>query len=314
MSSIASSMRLALTSAFAAILLLGCLPAAHSQYRREVQGQGGARPLGQIGTPPPAALLAGTRRRVNVETWFDSPGAKISGSATYDMEGRRVNIQWARRFMDVVKVSEQSFATTFFPTELCVFRDGLCVAGKRGVSGYTVIEVWEFGPQELPDAYVDPSTGATVHPDTELFPTDKFTIYDEKTPGRKLVRFMFRNAGSPIHLLVQFWDSKDLYEIDTTTGEFERIMTVDPLAGDCEYQPELADTYYNDRWSADMLTFGYVYFLFDDGNGPTTFPKALMLVDADRDGVLDSGGSMVLGHEEWASLHLSDGNQYVEVF
>ncbi len=268
-----------------------------------------AQPLqgGQL-SPPPRHLAGLERREAVVEVSYEG----IEGIIGYDMTGKSVLLRWRRDFrahlpetrtpseltMDGWFVSSQLVPMQTWPTEACGFgRNRLCVASKTPI-GTTRIEVWTLGEDaDLGDAHRDQG-GVWHYPRTTIPVASMQTVYEGNQTGKRLVRCMFQNLGSPQRLFVQFDDARDLLELDTRTGTFTTILTV-------SQQPLLAPDF-EDRWSAHH-ELGYMYNLIAPGKG-----GILALFDSDCDGTLDPAGTRHFVGDQWYAgpVDFSDPSKY----
>ncbi len=237
--------------------------------------------------PPPEALSGAGKRGVSFHTTYQG----LVAAASYRMRGKEVEITWFREFGGESPARAlQVEPLSFWPTEVCAFGPNrICVSGKT-VAGKTRIELWEFSASEVfDDAQRDARTGNGSYPKTHVPVATRRELYEASAPGRMLVRSMFRNHGRPEALLVQFDDSKDLCALDITTGAVTTVLSsLD--------EPRLSADY-RDRWSFDHLDRGYLYLLCTNHNA-NGVPEALILVDANRDGVLEPSATQLLAGSE----------------
>lgn len=250
---------------------------------------------GTIGSPPPRALACGERRPAIFEVGYPD----VSGRATYSLSKKVVRIQWRRKVNGHVYYSNQDIPTGFWPTEVCAERyGGLYVAGKQALDGNTIIQLWKFlDVQPLPAPYTDPQ-GNTIYPPLNLPVTSKVLVYSADEPGRRLVRFMFPNLGSGGQsLFVNFFDSKDLYEVTLDGTITKRVAALpDPLGG-CPVVGELSDERYDNRMAAEHGTLGYIYMM--GMNAPDDSGVwGVVFRDVDKDGALDVDDTLLLSSPE----------------
>lgn len=237
----------------------------------------------------------------------------VDGEVEYFMAEKSISIEWAVSYSPGAPtdphLSVQNESTRFWPTEVSGAGPGkLAVAGKDMRTGNTVIEVWEFTlPNPFPAPYIDPASGQTVYPDINVPITSRKVVFDEQTSGKNLVWAMFPHHATNNHLLVQFWDSRDLYTLDLQNGALTLVLSPTQNQG-VPQEPSLANDYV-DRWSARHATQGYVYFLSPKGNKALDL---LVLFDLDLDGQIDE--HRTLTRQEFKQLGLADGSAYVQYY
>ncbi len=259
---------------------------------------------------PPPQPLAGIDKEKAKLTFSSS---MVDGEVEYFMTEKSISIEWAVTYSpggpSDPHLSVQTEATRFWPTEVSGAGPGkLAVAGKDARTGNTVIEIWEFTlPSPFPAPYVDPASGETVYPQIHIPVTSRKVVFDEQTAGKSLVWALFSHHALKDHLLVQFWDSRDLYTLDIETGSLTLLLSPSPNQG-VPQEPNLANDYV-DRWSANHTTHGYVYFFSPKGNKGLDL---LALFDRDRDGQIEE--HRTLSRQEFKQLGLADGSAYVQYF
>ena len=231
----------------------------------------------------------------------------LQAGVGYDLLNRVAKINWYRDFYEFDKraITIQKEPTSIWPTEVCAFGSNrLCVAGQD-VKGRTVIRLWQFSSSEnLEDSYIDQATGNRVFPDTFIPVDSDITLYKGNAPGKRLVRTMFKNYGSPDKLFVQFNDSRDLYQLDVVTLALTSVLSSTTDA-------RLAHDYRDcDSWN--HLNHGYLY-CFAQGTTDAGLPECLILVDSDRNGQLDLSATMYLVGDEWKQT-FQDQSLFQDVF
>lgn len=275
-----------------------------------------ALPSQGIGGPPPlhpeqpATSLWGVSKRAgNLYTSY----AGVGGAVTWDCAKREVQLVWRRDFGDgqVIYDLRQTEAVAYWPTEACELGPNrICVAGKYD-SGKTVLEIWTLKDDEtLPQPYGNVQTGEMTYPKSLVIPIEqRSVVYLQDTPGRDTVRNLFWNRATGHKVFVQFANSNDLFELDTQSGQIAKVLAAQSGEPSVEHVPELAIGY-NDRWDAEHIIHGYVYFLGYANN--THRWEGFVLYDSDKDGVLDPGAAQVLDTAEWHNLGFDNGDLYVE--
>lgn len=262
--------------------------------------------------PPPAELDVGEKRGSAVEVSYEG----LHGSVTYAMAEKLVRFYWRRDFSDYLPevasppqlsidglfTSIQEENSVFWPTEVCGFGENrICVAGKAAI-GTTRIQIWTLAADaDLGTPYVD-NNGVVQYPRNSISIQAKSTIYEGDQAGKRLVRALLRNHGSPVDLFVQFHDSSDLYRLNSSTGQLTLVLAAT--------QEPLLQSGFIDRWSAHH-SLGYMYNLIAPGALGT-----LVLFDVDLDGVLDLGSTRRLVGDEWYAgpTDFSNSAGYVKIY
>ncbi len=237
--------------------------------------------------PPPAELRWPGKHKATLEF----KDVSITGKARWDLRGQLVSILWSHE--PTLSGDVQEIATSYWPTTVAPLQDGrtLLVAGKRP-DGNTVIESWLFrAPVLVPKD--------TAHAEYSLEPAviDRVeTVYDAALQGKDLVAHVVRKLGSTTSVLVQFVDSRAVYEFDLAAKPPKLTFVADPRAtASIPAVPQLVQRYTH-VWSADHKSHGYVYAFVNDGHDAVS---PLVLLDADRNGTLD--GSLVVPLAQWSA-------------
>ncbi len=264
-------------------------------------------------TQPPVPLYGTGKGTSNVSLAGYLSGV-ASGLASYDLEGRDIYLKWAwpASGPEPKQFSTQVESTPFWPTEVIGAGPGrVAVAGKRRAR--TVVELWEFENIPIPAAALDMGTGQYVYPELSVPIEKKRVVFDEATIGLDMVKVMFNipttSAGVDASFLAQFYDSRDVYQLDLLTDDNTTCTKVaSPVqSGSAMVIPSLSDDGYEGRWAADHPTFGYVYFFTPDAHDvDVNAVGTLVLYDSDRNQSLD--GHIVMdvprwnGPEGWSDL------------
>lgn len=231
----------------------------------------------------------------------------------YDLAAKKVLITWVAKDYDNAIAALQEEAVSYWPTYVSAYGDRqLLVSGKRSSRGRdrTVIELWTFGSiQQPPLAEGVPGSPRLYFQPFSVPVLSRELVYDAADTGRDLVRFTFRQHGTPSKILVLFGDSNDLYSVDTGSGSYAPILS--SSSGAVEQQPALANPY-RSGWSAEHLSYGYIYYMHTEFNGPDGAVPGLVLIDSNKDGVLDPGSSRTLTVDEWISQGFADDANYVQ--
>lgn len=297
------------TGAFAAAASLG--PRAISLGAPVSSPMGAAQQVVSSGPPPPA-LRGADKSAVP----FPINNPEIKNRVSYDTLGKYVTVKWtAKNGNQWSVIASQDEPVLYWPTEVAYFgANKILVAGKRDARGKhkTVIEIWEFDQVGDVPAIVTDEYGRQSYTPFSVPILSKTVVYDAAAAGRDMVRTMFRFEGTAGSVLIHFWDSNDLYSLDTSTQAVELVLA-SAIGSGAEVQPALANPY-TDRWSAEHNTHGYIYVLVADQNTPEGVHDPLVLYDGDKNGTLDPGTSTTVSDSNWASQGFGSANQYVRFF
>ena len=226
-----------------------------------------------IGVPPEAARVAGC------PTFFSS--GHCQATIVVHTEDKKVEIRWERStvgdFQSPELVAVQTIPVSFWPTcAEVVGSDKILIAGKDR-DGDTRIERWTL-PTPL---VVTWGGGQQLQPQ---MPTDMEVVYEASAAGRDMVRSILKLEGEPSSALVLFFDSRDLYRLDWGSEPYELTpvlsSSVEPLLA-VDFERCLR---------GEHAANGYVYVFSSPGEyGAVPY---LVLMDQDKDGVIDSHGAM----------------------
>ncbi len=196
-----------------------------------------------------------------------------------------------------------SEAVSFWPTAATYLTGDLyAIAGKRNTN--TVIEVWQV---PMPSLEAFPAGGAPTEFAGGGLPIYKAAVYSDAVVGQDMVRLLMPNRGNPNAMFIQFYDSRDLYELDYTAAvppgidnpayTLTKILSATANTG-VPYVPELADSRLRSNHSNHHVSEGYVYAIFPSFEASKSAVAAgttlvsLYLFDHDLDGVLDECGPL----------------------
>jgi hypothetical protein len=210
-----------------------------------------------------------------------------------------------------------SIGTRFDPNAVAVL-DGnrLLVAGVTD-DQHTVIVRWDFTwPSPMPAPQTDPATGITT---VALQVRDRrgiSRIYLGTAPPDRRVHSMcglVREDALSSHALVVWSDNGDIGLLDIETGATSLLASGEIAAG-AFVIPSLGSVAYNHIGFAERFDLGYTYELYREtvlGSRTAVWP-ATLLVDSDRDGVVD--GFRVLERSEWLAEGWNDPAKFVDPF
>jgi hypothetical protein len=307
-----------LTAVVAAFILLVSAPRTGALHPEQ-------EPLPPEGMPAPGSTLM-----MPDQLTLDYPGSiyqDIYSSGDPDRPG--IVFEWrhvpgtAGTWPSATKLEtySTSYHVTAFALADASVQDGsaallLFVAG-RSRGGETLLEQWVF-PR-------GGSYGPSVHPVVDAQGGASASLWT--LPPRRQVREIFRhrqlavdtvmwllpNHGLGTSLFLQFWDSRDVYSVDLSTGQLERVASAAPATNGANwiYEPNLAAELHRYR-SAERSGHGYVYILSAKSFGAMLPLQGVILKDLDKDGTLDTAVS----HStlEWQSLGWNQSAEYVQMF
>lgn len=234
---------------------------------------------------------------------LESSDHLIQGTPGYDLAQRRVWVTYAAstlgarpRTMASRTLEER---TALWPTAVAAIDDEHIAVGGRLIEGgqtLTVVEVWRL---RQPRLEVDARGQASL---TGIGLVERSRIFESDQRGRDMVRTLVRLRGRSRTLLAQFHDSGDVVELEygpvRQAGPWKSdparlVLAAEPRSG-ALYVPALANRALVEVSVAESASQGIVYTLRPSpslrmartGTGPDQ--RALLLIDADRDGAIDA--------------------------
>jgi hypothetical protein len=228
---------------------------------------------------------------------------EIAGRAQYRLSAKSIEIDWTHQPSGAR--ASQTVTLSYWPTSLCSLHDKntLVVGGKRPITHTTTIETMKINQPIVLESFPEGTSKVLLQP----VPVGEIdVVYDSAVQGRDMTVSILRNLGRTGHVFVQFEDSKDVYDLDVSSGPAVLQLVASPTSQDAPvYQPALSKLS-DVVWEADHIPTGYVYFYDPRGNSPGF---ATYLVDRDRDGDLDDSG--VIDDDSWAGSPWSDSKSYI---
>lgn len=208
----------------------------------------------------------------------------------------------------------QQFSTSFHPTNAeVVDNDTLLVAGFSS-TGTTILEKWTFAwPLQMPFPQADPSTGISTVPVVVPPRTETTVLYKQDVTGRRFVRGLSaqkRSSGAPTSAIVWFNDSRDLYEINLSSGQLSLLASPGSQQGALGQIPELTNLY--DRISSSEMIGGPYYYFFgrtDWTYSASSAQSILVFEDSDKDGSLDT--HLMITPAQWTADGWSNAYNFV---
>jgi len=242
--------------------------------------------------PPPPKELRETERMWN-KKWAE-PTNGLSGHAAYFTTAKKFTMTW--RHSSGVGAS-QDIALPFYPTAIC--RNGMDViyVAGRNQKGQTVVHAMTYTPPT-----VTVGGGGAVSIGNAVV-TNIDVLYHEATTGRDMIRFMRPTLFDSTKLLIQFWDSRDLYLLDTTSGAYTKVASSTASPGVLQV-PSIQD-HFDMVWFAEHVAYGYVYVL---GSAKHDV-NALIIYDMNKDGVFD--GFLSIPKSQWATSGFESAVDFV---
>ncbi len=231
------------------------------------------------------------------------PTDELRGSVRIGTDKREIRLTWSWHAPSDPGTHysslNQTFTTAFQPTSADSLAGGsLLVAGLNGTTGRTVIELWKFTPPTTVPV-TDILTGEASYEMSPMPLESRRTLFSEKVTGMAGVRCMFSMSSNNSKALVQFWDSKDLYEM-SWGGAGPVLWTILYSESVC---PALGKSEYDAFWRGNHTTRGFVYVMADEDN--YCVQPTLFLFDADRDGSIDSWKTVDVREHEDPDLRLT---------
>jgi hypothetical protein len=245
------------------------------------------------GKPPPTQA---TELKTGTELVYSD---QLHGSVRVKCREQEVEIDWrysptASFLPENVRSAQTQFrATRYWPTSAEVIgTNKIAVAGKEPGTDDTLIEVWTV----TAPSFEVPKTGPGWRPQPDLVASMEL-VYRAAIVGQDTVSVMVHVRGKPSSLFVQFYDSRDLYELDWSAPSRPIKLVLARAA-----EPGLAVDGYNYLMAGDHKTQGFVYVFMELDCVSTIEP--LVLCDSDRDGDIDTHGVRWLTStgDEWREL------------
>ncbi len=242
---------------------------------------------------PPLELYYGYGTEPSPASWQESDG--LRATMKYDTLGKNLEIYWshssgASRTLAV--------ALGYYPTAAECFVAGTTLVGGRDTRGKTILEQMTI---QQPATVVNTSTGDISLVGGSVVAIER--LYDERTSGRDLIKFVLPKLEEESHVLLWFWDSRDIYDFNIRTGEYSLIASPTQVAG-VLHVPELDAAYF--EWGADQhVDHGFIYLL----SALSRDVAPIVLKDEDMDGDLDS--YVATTPATWQSLGFGDPGKYV---
>lgn len=174
----------------------------------------------------------------------------------------------------------------FHPTACELLSPTQLVVAGRTKTGNTRIERWTF---DVPRLQRDRTSGLI-----RLVPrgrTEVVVLYDAQTAGKEIVRGLLRKRGVDGRVFVHFQDSRDLYELDASSAPYSMRLVLSKVK-----EPLLGGEFER-SYGADHERLGFLYGFSGRIDCAPDAVVPLFLRDSNRDGVLDSHGT--LSGEEW---------------
>jgi len=226
-------------------------------------------------------------------TFFASADQRFEMHARQHMSERRVEIRH-RFFPSPPSRTEQTLvetvATRYWPTCIGAASNGeLCVAGVDPRTGSTILEVWRFDPP-----FKDPGLSRAVPASfTRGSLASTRVIHDERGPGLDTVlriHAMPAADGAVPRVLVQFLDSRRLYEFDLDDGTRRLVASPSREGGALVVPPLALDVTSQARRHCDQ---GMLY-VFSPSHPAEDEPSVAVLCDRDLDARIDEAETMSL--------------------
>lgn len=216
---------------------------------------------------------------------------------------RELTLWWElNRSGELAGLYDQAVALPFTPTEVCsgAKLGEFLVAGSTD-EGETRIVRFEFTPPAMPL----PGEACRREPAPLLGMHELFSA--PPTAPTRDVWHLLPNRGARGRVFVQFWSTKDLYDLDLASGKLTEVATIAPRPG-LLHVPELAEP--NDFvYSREHRQHGYAY-VFACYAGGGTLRVTPVLCDRDKDGRIDE--QLLLDAQTWNTQGFGDPAQYVD--
>ncbi len=249
---------------------------------------------------------------------MESEDPNVHVEVSVDPHGAKVYVDWKwipPQAPRTAASASQTFNTLYQPTYACgIGPRQIAVAGKE-IGGDTLIEFWTFGQALKTEALTPPPQGGHRFALQAGLRTEKTEIYRQSGLGLDTIAQMTRMLGpeDSTLLLLRFWDSKDVYRLDWTTELLTRLASPQSGAFGALHVPELAfeDSSALRRGNHSLLGDVYIFPRRSGSDGVRDpFVSTLVLIDSDRDGVLDD--RLWLDGAGWVTHGLDDPANFVD--
>lgn len=224
----------------------------------------------------------------------------ISLNVTIDPYQKRIELLWDNTAALEVHAHKQMVPVGYVPTEVVRGAQyGEIYVGGTNKFGYTKITRYLFE---------EPSIGTDLNPvDANLLETDEVFGAPNSSSTRDVYQ-LIANRSSSSHLFVQFWNTKDVHDLDLVTGVITRVASSTSPAPNCIILTELANRH-DLVYSRDHMDNGYVYFFCAIDPLDMTSSTVVMR-DTDRDGTLNDG--FVVSLATYQSMGLGNASRYID--
>ncbi len=227
--------------------------------------------------------------------WRFSDG--LRATIYWSTEDERVGLSWAK-----VGGGQgwQQIDLPYFPTGVSRYdADSLLIAGKFA-SGATVLEhlnlVLPVIQEEVPLA------GKALG---KFGISERRYLVREAVVGRDAIALVGRMEAPSSDLLVQFYDSRDIYQLRMPDGKLHQVTSAVPESADLHVPRGQAR--FDRFWSGRHNELGTVYVFSDRDNYGA---PALVLIDVESDGEIDS--HLIADSPIWMEHNLGNASHYAD--
>ena len=225
----------------------------------------------------------------------------------YNTGKKQLVIAWEQLYDSGNKIYTDGgrIPTAFWPTAVAPIDDDEIVIAGKSQRGDTVIQRRRFTQAYVLEESLPGGGGETY----QFFPPQQEQItevFRENDTNYDMVTGMFpvrvgSHSNPATKIFVQFWSSRDLYELDLSTGAYSMVLSA-------AAQPALNGVY--DAFTVREHVTQGMFYLFRrlEWVAPGEEVPILVLVDVNRDGVLDS--SFTLDDTQWATGGYGDPSSW----
>lgn len=233
---------------------------------------------------------------------------EVIAELRYDTLEKRVSLNWSwgstgGEFDEPLAREVTSISLSYWPTAARYLGGGkIAVAGKSSVNGLPIIEVWTL---------TQPSVVSVGSPPAYFLRAGRLTdrrlaFVSPPSSGLGLVRALWRNRGlDGERVFALSFENRDIYSIDLASGTASLAMADDQPVGPAPAEPMLQPFWNSYSGPYRHATHGDLYGLTNEGDVVSSGSEVhtLYLVDANKDGVLDSSLEVSADQEEALGLH-----------
>ena len=204
-------------------------------------------------------------------------------------ENKSVNLKWSYMGGGEVRSNVQEFATRYTPTAVVQVDESLLIVFGSDGAGMVFVEKWEVShPAAGPMPAINISTGKIVYPKYIASVSSRSLVLKKQLAADEYVRRAFvAQDAAELSAFVILSESRDFIDINLESSAWTTLYKGTDSSSPV-YVPALADIW-TGSFSLRTEALGNIYVLYRLSDTPSGSGRiALVLADADLDGVIDS--------------------------